>query len=56
MGYTTTHASGSQYWIYEGESLDERRRRFEEAVSYLDNLDEESGSHEPESLANGLSS
>lgn len=30
MGYKTTHASGSQYWMFEGESLDERRQRLEE--------------------------
>ena len=29
MGYTTTAASGSVYWLYEGETLDERRRRME---------------------------
>ena len=30
MGYKTTHASGSVYWLYEGETLDERRRRLDE--------------------------
>lgn len=30
MGYQTTHASGSQYWKFEGETLDERRQRLEE--------------------------
>jgi len=30
MGYKTTHASGSQYWLFDGESLDERRQRLEE--------------------------
>jgi hypothetical protein len=31
MGYKkTTSVSGSDYWIYDGELLDERRRRFEE--------------------------
>lgn len=29
MGYRTTAASGSDYWFFEGESLDERRRRIE---------------------------
>lgn len=28
-GYQTTHASGSQYWMYRGETLDERRERME---------------------------
>lgn len=30
LGLPTTHASGSQYWMYEDETLDERRRRMEE--------------------------
>lgn len=30
MGFPTTHASGSVYWKYEGETLDERRQRLEE--------------------------
>jgi len=29
MGYKTTNASGLQYWMFEGESLAERRRRME---------------------------
>lgn len=29
-GFHTTHASGSQYWKFEGETLDERRLRLEE--------------------------
>jgi hypothetical protein len=29
MGYTTPSASGSEYWMYDGELLDERRRRIE---------------------------
>ena len=29
MGYKTTAASGSEYWMFEGELLDERRRRLE---------------------------
>lgn len=32
MGYTTTHASGSVYWLFEGESLDDRRLRLEEST------------------------
>ena len=31
MGYTLGSASGPLYWMYEGETLDERRRRMEEA-------------------------
>lgn len=31
LGYKTPSASGSEYWLYEGELLDERRRRMEEA-------------------------
>lgn len=30
MGYKTTSVSGSDYWVYDGELLDERRRRLEE--------------------------
>jgi hypothetical protein len=30
LGYQTKAASGSEYWMYEGETLDERRRRLEE--------------------------
>lgn len=30
MGFLTTHASGSVYWKFEGETLDERRQRLEE--------------------------
>lgn len=29
LGYRTPAASGSEYWMYEGELLDERRRRME---------------------------
>lgn len=29
MGYQTPTASGSEYWMYDGELLDERRRRIE---------------------------
>lgn len=29
MGYKTTAASGSDYWMFEGELLDERRKRLE---------------------------
>lgn len=29
LGYTTPAASGSEYWMYEGELLDERRKRLE---------------------------
>ena len=29
MGYTTTSASGSEYWMFDGETIDERRRRLE---------------------------
>jgi hypothetical protein len=29
LNYTTPAASGSEHWMYEGELLDERRRRFE---------------------------
>lgn len=29
MGYQTPTASGSEYWMFEGELLDERRRRIE---------------------------
>jgi hypothetical protein len=29
MGYTTPTASGSDYWMYDGELLDERRKRLE---------------------------
>ncbi len=29
MGYKTPTASGSEYWMFEGELLDERRRRLE---------------------------
>jgi hypothetical protein len=29
LGYQTPAASGSQYWMFDGELLDERRRRFE---------------------------
>lgn len=29
LGYTSTSASGSDYWMYDGELLDERRRRME---------------------------
>ena len=31
LGYTTPAASGSEYWVFEGELLDERRRRLEAA-------------------------
>lgn len=31
MGLPTTHASGSQYWMFEDETLDERRSRIEES-------------------------
>lgn len=31
MGLPTTHASGSQYWMFEDETLDERRSRMEES-------------------------
>lgn len=31
LGYKTPSASGSEYWLYEGEPLDERRRRVETA-------------------------
>lgn len=30
LGYQTKAASGSEYWMFEGETLDERRRRIEE--------------------------
>lgn len=30
LGYQTKAASGSDYWMFEGETLDERRRRLEE--------------------------
>jgi hypothetical protein len=30
MGLPTTHASGSQYWMFEDETLDERRWRKED--------------------------
>ncbi len=29
QGYTTPSASGPEYWMFEGEPLDERRRRIE---------------------------
>ena len=29
LGYKTPTASGSEYWMFEGELLDERRRRIE---------------------------
>jgi hypothetical protein len=29
MGYKTPAASGTEYWMFEGELLDERRRRVE---------------------------
>lgn len=29
LGYQTPSASGSEYWIFQGETLDERRRRLE---------------------------
>jgi hypothetical protein len=29
MGYKSTSVSGSAYWMFEGELLDERRRRLE---------------------------
>lgn len=29
LGYKTTAASGSDYWMFDGELLDERRRRLE---------------------------
>ncbi len=29
LGYTTISASGPGYWMFEGELLDERRRRME---------------------------
>jgi hypothetical protein len=29
MGYQTPTASGSEYWMFDGELLDERRRRIE---------------------------
>ena len=29
LGYSSTNASGFQYWMYEGETLDERRTRME---------------------------
>ncbi len=29
LGYKTLSASGSEYWMFEGETLDERRRRLE---------------------------
>lgn len=29
LGYQTPAASGSEYWMYEGELLDERRRHME---------------------------
>jgi hypothetical protein len=29
LGYKTPSASGSEYWMYDGELLDERRKRFE---------------------------
>jgi len=32
MGYQTTHASGSVYWQFEGETLDDRRQRLEDAI------------------------
>lgn len=31
LGYTTPSASGPEYWMFEGELLDERRRRMEAA-------------------------
>ena len=30
LGYQTKAASGSEYWMFDGETLDERRRRLEE--------------------------
>jgi hypothetical protein len=32
MGYQTTHASGSVYWQFEGETLDDRRQRLEDEI------------------------
>jgi len=38
LGYTTPSASGPGYWMFEGELLDERRRRIE-AEQFEDSSD-----------------
>jgi hypothetical protein len=30
LGYTSTSVAGTEYWLFEGETLDDRRRRLEE--------------------------
>lgn len=30
LGYTSTSVAGTEYWLFEGETLDDRRRRMEE--------------------------
>jgi hypothetical protein len=33
LGYTSTSVAGTEYWLFEGETLDDRRRRMEELDS-----------------------
>ena len=42
LGYDS-RVSGTLYWMYEGETLDERRRRFESGIEYSDQEIEAAG-------------